>query len=263
MYRALALLAIGGLLPATGETRKLEFEDRVEIVRGLTAEFATAKVLFPKSKKNLEFSSDGKFDKKEWESIAQDVGPAARPGDLVQITKVDIEDEQIILELNGGAKSKRKWYERLELGTGNRTTPIGGPPGATPAPAGTTVALRFDKKVPPLPAAEFKKMLAPILDFEKRTATEQLIDTFPPEIKAAITEKRVMEGMDRDQVLMAVGRPRHKQRETKEGDEYEDWVYGQPPGRMTFVTFKGPKVVKVKEAYAGLGGATAPPLTPR
>jgi len=35
--------------------------------------------------------------------------------------------------------------------------------------------------------------------------------------------------------------------------ELEDWVYGLPPGKITFVTFNGDKVVKVKEEYAGLG----------
>ena len=44
------------------------------------------------------------------------------------------------------------------------------------------------------------------------------------------------------------------------GLELEDWVYGQPPGKITFVTFDGDKVVKIKEAYAGLGGATGPKL---
>jgi hypothetical protein len=102
-----------------------------------------------------------------------------------------------------------------------------------------------------------------VLDFERRSATEQLVDSFPPEVKAAVMEKRAIEGMDREQVLMALGKPRHKQRENKEGDEYEDWVYGLPPGKITFVTFKGEKVAQVKESYAGLGGQTAPPLTPR
>ena len=76
-------------------------------------------------------------------------------------------------------------------------------------------------------------MLAPILDFDKRTATEKYAETLPPEVKLAIENKKPMEGMDRDQVIMALGRPAHKSRETKEGIEYEDWIYGTPPGRVT------------------------------
>jgi hypothetical protein len=78
-----------------------------------------------------------------------------------------------------------------------------------------------------------------------------------------VEEKKAVEGMDREQVLLAMGRPNHKSRETKDGLEVEDWVYGQPPGRIVFVTFSGDKVIQVKEAYAGLG-TIAPNLeTPR
>jgi hypothetical protein len=249
-------------LPPLSATDKLTFDDRVEIVRGLTAEYATAKVLIPRSKKHLDFMSDGKFDKQGWEAMAREVGPAARAGDMVQITKVEIEDERIVLELNGGAKGKRKWYHNIEVGMGGGTRPVNQPQNVT-APAGTTIALTFDKHVPAMPAVELKKLLAPVLDFEKRSASEQLVDSFPPEIQAAVKEKRAIEGMDREQVLLALGRPRHKQRETKDGEDYEDWVYGLPPGKITFVTFKGSKVERVKESYAGLGGQTVPPLTPR
>ncbi len=62
-----------------------------------------------------------------------------------------------------------------------------------------------------------------------------------------------MEGMNHDEVLLALGRPLRKVREVKEGEETEDWIYGTPPGRIVFVTFKDAKVIKVKETYAGLG----------
>lgn len=242
--------------------RKLEFEDRVEIVRGLMAEYGKAKVILPRAKKALEVTSAGNFDAPEWEAMAKEFGYAARTGDEVQITKVEIDGDRLVLEINGGAKKKRKWYEGIELGTGNRTSPVArGEP--RPAPTGTSIALVFDGRVPALPATEYKKLLAPVIDFSRRSATEEYLETLPPDMKAAIQDKRVVEGMDRDQVIMAVGKPRLKQRETKEGEEYEDWIYGQPPGRMTFVTFLHGKVVKVKESYAGLGGSTAPPLTPR
>ena len=70
--------------------------------------------------------------------------------------------------------------------------------------------------------------------------------------------------MDRDQVLLALGHPEHKSRETKDGLENEDWISGTPPGKIIFVTFNGNKVIKVKEAYAGLGReAVGPEPTPR
>lgn len=239
---------------------KLMPEDRMEIIRGLSAEYATVKTFLPRSKKALEFNSDGTYDKGKWEEAGREMGPAARVGDLVQITKVEIEKDRILLEINGGVKSGRKWYERVEVGMGTRTTPIG--QGGTPT-AGTNMALVFKDGVPPLEAAQFKKMLSSILDFEKRSATESYIESLPPEIQAAVKEQRVIEGMNKDQVLTAVGKPRSKMRETKDGVELEDWIYGMPPGKITFVTFEGTKVVKVKESWAGLGGSTAEPLKPQ
>ncbi len=61
--------------------------------------------------------------------------------------------------------------------------------------------------------------------------------------------------------MLAIGKPRQKERNvTEDGTETEDWIYGEPPGKITFVTFTGSKVTRVKEDYADIGGSTAPPL---
>jgi hypothetical protein len=251
----LALLATSQLEAG----RKLTDDERLEIIRGLTAEYATLKVLLPRSKKPLPIQSDGTYDKQAWDLANKEMGPAGRVGDAVQITKVTLEDDKILLEINGGLKSGTKWYERVEVGMGSRTRPINS--SGTPT-LGTNLALIFPKGVPPLGAGDLKKMLLSIMDFEKRSATEQFVDTLPPEIQKAVKEQRVVEGMDKDTVIMAVGRPRSKSREIKDGLELEDWVYGVPPGKVTFVTFHGSKVIKVKDMYAGLGGSVADPTKP-
>jgi hypothetical protein len=212
----------------------------------------------PRSKKALEFDESGKYDRAAWTEIGRDNGPAARVGDLVQITKVGIEKDRLVLEINYGAKGGRKWYQNIQIGMGTTMGPVS--QGGTNAPGGTTIALVFPDGIRPVKAAEVKKMLAPVLDFEKHSATEHYVETLPPEIKKAVAEKKAIEGMDRDQVLLAMGRPVRKTRETKDGVDFEDWIYGQPPGKVTFVTFQGQKVVKVKDAYAGLGGSTAEKL---
>src|SRR5215469_1695895 len=98
---------------------KLTFDERVELVRGLSAEFATAKQFLPRSKKPLEFEASGTYDKKKWELVGKEMGPAARTGDQVQITHVTLEDDRILLEINGGLKSGRHWYDRVQVGMGN------------------------------------------------------------------------------------------------------------------------------------------------
>ncbi len=263
MLRILILCMASASLAAaqTGKAdpvRKLTDEEKIEMLRGLSSEFATVKAFIPRSKKAVKFSSDGTWDKSEWRDAGDEYGPVARVGDLVQITKVDIENDKIVLQINGGLNTRGKWWERIEggVGGGSSTVPLSR---TQTRSAGTTVALVFPGRIPPATKpADVKKMLAPVLDFAKRSATENYFDTLPPEIQEAIKAKRAEVGMTRDQVKMAMGLPRDHIRETKDGEETEDWIYGYPPGKITFVTFTGQKVTKVKDSYAGLGGQTVP-----
>lgn len=253
-----AMLALGAAC-LHADSKKLTEDQRVELLRGLTAEFAVAKTFLPRSKKPLDYDASTKtWDKDKWEQAGRESGPAAKVGDQVQVTKVTIEKDALILEINYGMKGRgRHWYDGVQV-SGPVMTSSSGLNSAPQAPSGTTIAVRFDGGIGDITSAEVKKLLAPVIDFEKQSVTEQYIDTLPPEIKKAVMDKRAMEGMDRDEVTLALGRPNRKVRETREGTETEDWIYGEPPGRMTFVTFGGPKVVKVKETYAGLGGTVVP-----
>ena len=47
-------------------------------------------------------------------------------------------------------------------------------------------------------------MLAPVLDFNKRSASEQYVESLPPQIKQAVKDKKAVEGMDREQVVLAL-----------------------------------------------------------
>ena len=47
-------------------------------------------------------------------------------------------------------------------------------------------------------------------------------------------------------VLVALGQPLSKVREEKNGQETEDWIYGNAPF-LTFVIFVGDEVVEIKE----------------
>src|ERR1017187_8424060 len=148
--RAFACIAVVAAVvlaaPLAPAADKLSFEDRIELTRGLMAEYANAKVLLPRSKKALEFdattatfdkkawtliakengpaartgdtvqitkidleadATTATFDKKAWTLIAKENGPAARTGDTVQITKIDLEADRIVLQLNGGYKGGR------------------------------------------------------------------------------------------------------------------------------------------------------------
>lgn len=245
--------------PASAQDRNLTAEERVELIRGLTAEYATAKTGLPRSKDPLPLNTQGMINQTRWTAAERENGPAAKSGDLVQITKVTLEDKRIVLEINGGISGGRKWYQKIDVQTSGGSVPLNSGSQSVAA-AGTSLALVFPGRLPALKTEEVKKLLAPVLDFTRRSASETYIETLPPEIQEAVKQKKAVEGMKRDQVLLALGQPVNKVRTTVDGTEYEDWIYGRPPGRIVFVTFEGDEVVRVKESYAGLGGSVAAPL---
>ena len=238
---------------------RLTEDERIGLIRDLSSEYANAKVAIPRSKKPLEYNSDSTYNKMQWHDDALTMGQAARLGDKVQITKVTLEGDHMILEINGGLKSGDKWYKHVQIGVGGMGTPAGNDPNQQAGTTGTYIDLKFPKPMENLSSAEVKKILAPVLDFDKRSAVQLYSETLSPEMTQAIAETRVLVGMDRDEVLLVLGHPDHKYRETKDGVELEDWIFGTPPGKVSFVTFSGSKVVKVKDEYAGLGGQVSGP----
>lgn len=251
------IAAFGAHAGVLKSSDRLTDDEKIELLRNLTAEFGKSKVLIPRSKKPLAYDVNGTWDKGKWQQQSQETGVAARLGDDVKITHIAFESDKLVLEINGGLKSGRHWYDHIEGGMGNNTRPVGS--GDYQPTTGTNIEIDFHKPLENLSSADVKKVLAPLIDFDKHSVSQVYSETLPPETRKAIADKRAIEGMNRDEVLMAMGHPLRKYRETnKEGIDVEDWIYGQAPGRVTFVTFAGTKVVKVKEQYAGLGIQTQP-----
>src|SRR5579863_2570805 len=240
-----------------GDTKKLSQDQRLELVRGLAAEYATAKIILPNSRKALPFEENGTWDKKIWEDAVRKDGPAARAGDIIQITKVEVDDDAITLQVNNGLKKQGSWKDRVQVSVGGMTPAQREPQASNLPHSGTAIVIKFKDSIGDITSAQLKKMLAPVLDFEKHSVSENYIDTLPPETKQAIKEKKAIEGMDQDAVILALGRPLRKTRETKDDVEQETWQFGEPPGRVTFVTFAGAKVIRVRDTYAQMGGSVA------
>ena len=72
-------------------------------------------------------------------------------------------------------------------------------------------------------------------------------------MQKAIKEKRVLVGMNKEQVIMAMGRRAAQVARDQGRPRTGGLGLRQAPGKITFVTFNGDKVIKVKDSYAGLG----------
>lgn len=233
---------------------KLTEDEKIALVRDLSSEYAKVKGNLPRSKKALEFNVDGTWNLKQWSEAQKQFGLVARLGDKVQITQVTLDGDKILFDINGGLKGpKGGWKNHIQIGMGS---PYGGQPMGNvsgPGTIGTTIELNFHKPLENLTSDDVKTLLSPIFEFDKHSAVKLYSETLSPTMQKAVAEKRAMVGMDREQVTLALGHPDHKYRESKEGIDTEDWIFGTPPGKITFVTFEGNKVIRVKDEYAGLG----------
>jgi len=233
----------------------LQDSSRLNLIRYVSGEFARALKPLPAGKEGFIVHVGQPIDANMLDRQVATHGAAVSTGDHVQITKLEFHDRQIIVDLNGGGRGKKRLRDRIHLEMGGiptaRTTSTQqdqGPPGLQPG-LGSTLYLEFGKPLPDLSPDDLKKLLAPFLDFTKqRSASVQWFDTLPIEMRKAIQERTPVVGMDREEVVAAIGKPEHKVRERDaEGNDIEDWIYGQPPSKTVFVRFTGSRVTSVKQ----------------
>jgi hypothetical protein len=241
-----------------GKSATLQEHSKLDLIRYVSGEFAKATRNLPAGKEGFLLYVDKPMSPELLERAVATHGAAVHVGDAAQITKLEFHDHSIVVDVNGGGRGKKRWRDRIQIGMGGSiptartttTTPQeeNGPPGMQPG-MGSTIYLEFTKSVPDLTPDELKKLLSPFLDFAKqRSASVQWVDTLPPEMKKAIQDRRPTVGMDREEVVAAIGKPEHKVRERdSEGNDIEDWIYGQPPSKTVFIRFMGDRVTSIRQ----------------
>src|ERR1700756_1500018 len=240
--------------PAKSTT--LQETSKLNLIRYVSGEFAKAIKPLPAGKEGFHLNVDKPLQADLLDRAVATHGPAVNTGDNVQITRLEFRDKEIIVDVNGGGRGKKHWRDHIQIGLGGggyptmqpASTQDQGPPGMQPG-MGSTLFLEFNKPVPDLTPEELKQILSPFLNFAKeRSAAVQWFDTLPPEMKKAIQDRRPVVGMDREELIAAIGKPDHKVRERdSEGNDIEDWIYGQPPSKTVFVRFQGDRVTSIKQ----------------
>jgi hypothetical protein len=233
----------------------LQDNSKLELIRYVSGEYAKALKPLPAGKEGFIVHIGQPLDANMLDRQVATHGAAVNTGDHVQITKLEFRDKEIVVDLNGGGRGKKRLRDRIHLEMGGvptaqttSTQQDAGPPGMQPG-LGSTLYLDFSQPLPDLSPEDLKKLLAPFLDFSRqRSASVQWFDTLPTEMKKAIQNRIAVVGMDREEVIAAVGKPEHKVRERDaEGNDTEDWIYGQPPSKTVFVRFSGDRVTSVKQ----------------
>jgi hypothetical protein len=241
---------------SAAKNTRLQVNSKLALIRYVSGEFAKAVKPLPAGKEGFLVYVGKPVNTELLDRAVATHGAAVNTGDNVQITKLEFRDHQIVVDLNGGGRGKRRWRDHLQIGIGGPTMPTvrstttqdTGPPGIQPG-MGSTIFLEFNKPLPDMSPEDLKQLLSAFLNFAKeRSAAVQWFDTLPPEMKKAIQDRKPVVGMDREEVVAAIGKPDHKVRERdSDGNDIEDWIYGQPPSKTVFVRFTGERVTSIKQ----------------
>jgi hypothetical protein len=248
-----------GTAPASKNGGTLQETSKLSLIRYVSGEFAKARKPVPGGKEGFLLVVDKPVNEDYLSRAVASHGAAINTGDNVQITGLEFHDKTIVVDINGGGRPKKHWRDRIQISAGgadpmpqststSKSPQDQGPPGFQTGMGGT-IYVDFPQHVPDLTPDQLKNILAPFLDFAReRSASVHWIDTLPPATKKAITDRRAILGMDRDEVVAAMGKPDRKVRERDtNGNDTEDWIYGHPPDKTIFVRFTSERVSAIKQ----------------
>jgi hypothetical protein len=239
----------------TSANSTLQVTSKLSLIRYVSGEFAKAVKPMPAGKEGFLINVGKPLNAELLDRAVANHGAAVNSGDQVQITRLEFRAHQIVVDVNGGGRGKKRWRDHIQVSMGGTMPSVQsassqdqGPPGMQPG-MGSTIFLEFSRPIPDLSPDDLKQLLAPFLNFAKeRSAALQWFDTLPPEMKKAIQDRKPVLGMDREEVVAAIGKPDHKVRERDtDGNDIEDWIYGQPPSRTVFIRFIGDHVTGIKQ----------------
>jgi hypothetical protein len=237
--------------PIPANAPRMSKQTRFEIIRDFETQIVYARAFFPMGAKGIKLKNG--VTSPNGPELQQDLalfGPAVRPGDPTHISFVQIKDDHIHFDLNGGPVHRRKWYEHITVSGANAEVPLA-PNQSPPNPHGTYLDIYFTKYVPEMSAAQLRDLLLPVLDFKARSKEEAYLDTVPPKAKEAIQAHHVLVGMNTEMVLHAKGKAPRKVRERDGEIEYEEWIYGEPPQDVDFVRIVNDEVVRIETMKVG------------
>jgi hypothetical protein len=246
-YRGLLVILVVMSLPAHAQISR---DAKYELLRTVLADTAAARMPLPFGSDGVEVSDSGEVNKDKVAREIQKNGLAIETGKVVTVTAISFDDDKVNLELDGGGKNKKSGIlDRIQVGVGTNTTQVPVSPNDNTAKAkGSRIVVRFAKKVPAdLKPAQLREILSPILDFEKRTFMKTGVESLPAEFQEAVKAKEARIGMDKSTVILAMGRPNDRIRETKNGAPTETWIYKLRGQRTVFVEFADNVVVEIKQ----------------
>ncbi len=246
----LVLLGVGTF--AAAKDVKLSDAQRMVILRTFLAERPFVHRAFPRGKTGIRIEGNQITPSEgEVKMLIAEFGPVAKAGERVQITAVRFAHQGIVFEINGGSDKRKSWRDHVSVGVNgvDPRTPQNQPASDSvyTDSNGSAIFLAIKGDAASLTTDQIKDLLSPVLDFKTMSVAEAYQKSLPPVLAEAVKNHHALVGMDREMVTYAVGRPPHRVRESLDGKEYEEWIYGAPPQDVQFIRFLEDKVVSIEE----------------
>ena len=100
---------------AKPKSATLQESSKLELIRYVSGEFAKATKSLPAGKEGLIVYVGKPLQQEFLERALATHGAAVNNGDKVQITKLEFQNHQIIVDLNGGGRGKKRLRDRIHI----------------------------------------------------------------------------------------------------------------------------------------------------
>src|SRR5258708_22191417 len=115
----LVAMCLLGVVNSGAEDKKIPLSEqhRLELIRTFNSDLVFIRTEFPMGKTGLTLKN-GKVSR-SGDTLRRQLalwGPSVKPGDRAIITRMDLKDDRIHFEINGGPVKKTKWYQHVQIG---------------------------------------------------------------------------------------------------------------------------------------------------
>jgi hypothetical protein len=178
---------------------------------------------------------DRGIDLKELSKYLREKGVGVERDEWVTITDVKIDADRVELHLGGGGEGRGASKNAEKKGAGFKRA------------GGSRINFRFgtDLTDADLQKENFLGFLGRVLDLSRIRDT-LTVQEMKPEFKEAIQEKRIIEGMNYQMVLLSAGEPDQKKVEDSTDDSLKETWYYLKDGHRWVVKFLNGNVAKIQ-----------------
>lgn len=186
----------------------------------------------PKSEKRFD---DRGIDLKEMSKYLKEKGVGVERNEWVPITELKIDSDRIEVHLAGGGEGRGDSKNAAKKGAGYKRA------------GGSRINFRYGRELTEadLEPAAFLSFLSRVLDTSRINQTLTL-QAMPESDRKAIADKKIIEGMTYQMVLLSSGDPDQKKVDDSNGDDLKETWYYLKDGHRLVVRFANGKVTKVQ-----------------